>query len=161
MAIDMFLDIESIKGESADQAFKKHIQLVSWSWGASQNGTMQQGTGGGAGKVSVKDLSFTKHVDASSHLFLLHCCNGKHIPKATLSIRKAGGDPLVYQKLELTNCIVSSISTGGTDGQDRLTETIALNFAKFKFEYTKQKEDGSADGGPLPAGWDIPANVKV
>jgi type VI secretion system secreted protein Hcp len=162
MALDMFIDIEGVPGESIDEVHKGHISLLAWSWGASQNGTTHLGPGGGAGKVNVQDLSFTKYVDSSSHLLLLNCCNGTHIPKATLTIRKAGGaSPLDYQVLTLSDIIVSSISTGGSGGEDRLTENVTLNFAHFKFEYTKQKKDGGADGGPLPAEWNIPKNAKV
>ena len=162
MAIDMFLEVEGVPGESIDAVHTGHIALLAWNWGASQSGSTHLGPGGGSGKVNVQDLSFTKYVDSSSHLLLLNCCNGAHIPKATLRIRKAGGTaPLDYQVLTLTDIIVSSISTGGSGGEDRLTENVSLNFAKFKFEYTKQKADGTADGGPLPAGWDIPKNEKV
>lgn len=162
MALDMFIDIEGIPGESADKVHKGHISLLTWSWGATQSGSTHIGTGGGSGKVNVNDLSFTKYIDAASHLLLLNCCNGKHIPKATLTIRKAGGDAaLDYLKLTLEDIIVSSVSTGASVGDDMLTEAIQLNFAKFKFEYTKQKKDGTADGGPLPAGWDMQKNDKV
>ena len=162
MAIDMFLEVEGVPGESIDDVHKGHIAILAWSWGASQSGSAHLGPGSGSGKVNVQDLSFTKYVDSASHLLLLNCCNGTHIPKATLTIRKAGGAaPLDYQVLTLTDIIVSSISTGGSGGEDRLTENVSLNFAKFKFEYTKQKADGTADGGPLPAGWDIPKNEKV
>lgn len=162
MAIDMFLEVEGIPGESIDSVHKGHISLLAWSWGASQSGSTHLGPGGGSGKVNVQDLSFTKYVDEASHLLLLNCCNGTHIPKAVLTIRKAGGTaPLDYVVLTLNDIIVSSVSTGGSGGEDRLTENVSLNFAKFKFEYTKQKADGSADGGPKPAGWDIPKNEKV
>ncbi len=162
MALDMFIDIDGVPGESIDKVHKGHISLLAWSWGTSQSGTTHSGPGGGAGKVNVQDLSFTKYIDSSSHLLLLNCCNGKHIPKATLTIRKAGGDsPVDYLVLTLEEILVSSVSTGGSGGEDRLTENVSLNFAKFKFEYTKQKADGSADGGPLPAEWNIPANAKT
>ena len=162
MAIDMFLEVEGIPGESIDSVHKGHISLLAWSWGASQSGSTHLGPGGGSGKVNVQDLTFTKYVDEASHLLLLNCCNGTHIPKAVLTIRKAGGTaPLDYVVLTLNDIIVSSVGTGGSGGEDRLTENISLNFAKFKFEYTKQKADGSADGGPKPAGWDIPKNEKV
>jgi type VI secretion system secreted protein Hcp len=162
MALDMFMDIDGIPGESVDKVHKGHISLVSWSWGATQAGSTHIGTGGGSGKVDVRDLNFTKYIDGASHLLLLNCCSGKHIPKATLTVRKAGGDmPLDYVKLTMEDIIVTSVSTGGVLSEDLLTETITLNFAKFKFEYTKQKKDGSADGGPLPAGWNMQENVKV
>lgn len=35
MAVDMFLKIDGIKGESQDKKHKDEIDLSSWSWGAS------------------------------------------------------------------------------------------------------------------------------
>ena len=160
MAADMFLKLEGVDGESKDDSHKKEIDVLSWSWGASQSGTGHVGGGSGAGKVSVQDLSVTKYVDSSSHQLLLDCCNGQHIKKGTLVVRKAGATPLEYIKLTMEDILVSNIHTGGSGGEDRLTETITLNFSKFKYEYTPQKSDGSGDG-TKETGWDIAANKKV
>lgn len=160
MAVDMFIKIGKIEGEAADDKHKKEIDVLAWSWGASQSGTTHMGTGGGSGKVNIQDLSFTKYVDSSSNALLLACCNGEHQEEAVFVVRKAGKEPLEYVKLTLNEVIVSSISTGGSGGEDRLTENITLNFAKFKFEYTPQKKDGTGDAAKI-AGWDIPANIKV
>ena len=161
MAVDMFIKIDTIQGESVDEKHKDSVDILAWSWGISQSGTMHIGKGGGAGKVSVQDLSFTKYVDAGSHSLILACCAGTHIPKAVLTVRKAGDKPLEYLKIELSSILVSSVSTGGSGGEDRLTENITLNFAKFKFVYQPQDAKGGKLGGELIAGWDIAKNVKV
>ena len=57
MAVDMFIKIGDIKGESHDKGHKDSIDILAWSWGMSQSGTTHMGTGGGAGKVSVNDIS--------------------------------------------------------------------------------------------------------
>src|SRR6266508_4609493 len=129
MAVDMYFKIGDIKGEATDKVHKEEIDVLAWSWGASQSGTTHQGTGAGAGKVNVQDVSFTKWVDKSSPVLLKHCCTGAHIATATLVVRKAGGTQLEYIKLLLTDLIVTSVSTGGSGGEDRLTENITLNFA--------------------------------
>jgi type VI secretion system secreted protein Hcp len=160
MAVDMFIKIKGIEGESNDSKHKKEIDVLAWSWGLSQSGTSHTGGGAGAGKVNVQDLSFTKYVDSATHALVLACCNGEHIEEAVFVVRKAGKEPLEYIKLTLNELIVSSISTGGSGGEDRLSENITLNFAKFKLEYTPQKADGTGDAAKT-AGWDIPQNVKV
>ena len=160
MAVDMFIKIKGIDGESMDDKHKKEIDVLAWSWGASQSGSAHIGGGAGAGKVNVQDLSFTKYIDSASHALLLACCNGEHIGEAVFVVRKAGKDPLEYIKLTLNDLIVSSVSTGGSGGEDRLTENITLNFGKFKYEYAPQKADGTGDAVKT-AGWDIPANKKV
>lgn len=90
MAIDMFLKIEGVEGESTDKSHKGEIDILSWSWGMSQSGTTHMGSGGGSGKVSVQDLSLTKYVDAATHALMLGCCKGTHFDQAVLVVRKAG-----------------------------------------------------------------------
>ena len=147
MALDMFMKIAGLKGESVDKTHAGEIDVLAWSWGISNSGTTHQGGGGGAGKANVQDLSFTKYTDASSHALLLAASNGQHYPKANLVVRKAGGKgaPIEYIKIEMTEVMITSVSCGGSGGEDRLTENVTLNFAKVKYEYTPQKADGTPD----------------
>lgn len=158
MAVDMFIKIGDIVGESKDSALAGQIDVLAWSWGMSQSGTMHLGGGGGAGKVSMQDMSLTKFIDKSSPVLMQHCSDGSQMGDAVLTVRKAGKKPLSYVVISLKDVIVTSVSTGGSGGEDRLTENVTLNFAKVKFEYTAQKQDGSADGGAIPMTWDIPGN---
>ena len=81
MAVDIFIKIGDLKGESVDTKHKGEIDVLAWSWGMTQSGTTHTGSGGGAGKVNVQDLSFTKYVDKSTPNLMQYCCNGKHFPK--------------------------------------------------------------------------------
>jgi type VI secretion system secreted protein Hcp len=112
-----------------------------------QTGTMGHGTGGGAGKVHINDISVTKYLDKSTPELMLACCNGKHIASGLITVRKAGEKPLEYLKIKLTD--------------DQLSENLTLNFSKFQVEYQPQGKDGSAQGGPVMMGWDVKQNVKV
>lgn len=160
MAVDMFMKVGDIKGEARDKSHSDEIDVLSWSWGLSQSGTMHISGGGGAGKVNIQDLSFTKYVDKSSTNLMLACCNGKHYPEALLTVRKAGENPVEYLKLTMTDVLITGVSTGGSGGEDRITENVMLNFAKVKVEYTPQKPDGSADA-VMDMGWNIEENVKL
>jgi len=161
MAVDMFLKINGVDGEAKDKGHPKAIDVLSWSWGCSNSGSAHVGGGAGAGKVNVQDISVTKWVDSSSPSLILTCCNGTHYDEANLFIRKAGGSaPVEYLKIKLTEVFVTSVSTGGSGGEDRLTENISLNFGKFQLFYTPQDDKGAA-GTAIPAGWDIAANTKV
>jgi len=159
MAVDMFLKLADIPGESIDATHKDEIQVLAWSWGISQSGSMHAGPGGGAGKANVQDLSFTKYMDKSSPNLAFHCCKGTHFGNALLTVRKAGGNPLEYYKLEITEVLITSISTGGSGGEDRLTENITLNFAKWKVTYQPQDAKGAKLGGEVIQQYDIPANA--
>lgn len=157
MAVDMFIKIGDMGGESKDSGHKGEIDVLSWSWGMSQSGSMHSGGGGGAGKVNVQDLSLTKWMDASSAPLMKACCAGTHIGEALLTVRKAGDKPLEYLKIKLTNVLVSAVSTGGSGGEDRLTENVTLNFEKVNVEYNTQNEKGGKDK-PFLMGWNISAN---
>ena len=160
MAVDMFIKIGDIKGESRDDKHKDEIDVLSWSWGLHQSGSMSMGGGGGAGKVSINDLTLTKYIDKSTTNLFLSCCNGKHYKDAKLTVRKAGEKPVEYLKITMTDVLVTNVSQGGSGGEDRLVENVSLNFAKVKVEYTGQKQDGSADA-TMDAGWDLAKNIKV
>jgi type VI secretion system secreted protein Hcp len=164
MAVDMFLTFDEaakIKGETQDKKFKEKngIDVLAWSWGMSQSGTTHMGEGGGGGKANFQDLSFTHYVDAASCDLMSASANGKHIPKAELTVRKAGDKPLEYIIITMEEVIVTSISTGGSGGEDRLTENVTLNFAKFTMKYKSQGKAGAEDK-PSQFTWDIAANAK-
>lgn len=162
MAVDMFLKFTpDLKGESVDSKHKEEIDVLSWSFGASQSATTHMGGGGGAGKVNVQDISITKYMDKASPQLFFSCASGKHYDSVLLTCRKAGGDNKVdYLKYKLTEVLVSSYQTGASGGEDRLTENISLNFAKIEIEYTPQDAKGAA-AGVAKAGWDIAKNIKV
>jgi type VI secretion system secreted protein Hcp len=161
MAVDMFLDLEGeIKGESVDSKHKDEIDVLAWSWGLSQSGTFHHGSGGGAGKANYQDLSITKYVDLSSPNLMLYCANGDHFASATLTVRKAGKQPLEYMKITMKQVLVTSVSTGGSGGEDRLTENVTLNFAEIYYDYKKQKPDGSGEA-PVSFKWKISENVQA
>lgn len=159
MAMDMFIKIGALKGESRDKTHKDEIDVLAWSWGMSNSGSAHVGGGAGAGKVNVQDLSFTKYIDKSSPDLMLACCNGKHYDKAVLVVRKAGETPLEYLTITMEDLLVTSVSTGGSGGEDKLTENCTLNFARVKVQYKEQTPTGGIGDKP-EMGWDIAANVK-
>ncbi len=160
MAVDMFMKIDGVTGESQDQnGHGGEIDVLAWSWGISNSGTTHMGSGSGGGKANVQDLSFTKYVDVSSPDLALACLNGKHFATATLTVRKAGETPLEYIILEMTDVIVTSISKGGSGGEDRLTENLSLNFGQIHEKYVEQTPQGGTGGQPDYT-YDIAGNIK-
>jgi len=145
MAVDMFLKLEGIDGESVDSKKSKEIDILAWSWGMSQSGTFHMGAGGGAGKASFQDINVTKYVDKASATLMTKLATGDHVTKARLTVRKAGKTPLEYIIIEMEKVMITSYSTGGSGGEDKLTENITLNFAKVHVKYVPQKEDGTGD----------------
>jgi len=159
MPVNMFLKLDNIKGESIDNKHKDEIDVLAWSWGM-QTAVSATTSGGAAGKVNVQDISITKHIDKATPGLMLACCGGQHFKEGLLTVRKAGETPLEYLKITMKEVVVSSISMGGSATEERLAETIKLNFAQFRTQYIPQKPDGSGDA-LVEMGWDIAHNVKI
>ncbi|MEL7471361.1 MAG: type VI secretion system tube protein Hcp [Pseudomonadota bacterium] len=160
MAVDMFLKMDGIAGESEDNDHKGENDVLSWSWGMSQSGTMHIGGGGGAGKASFQDLVVTKWVDKGSVSLMQKCSKGTHIPKARLIVRKAGDKPLECIRFDIDDILVSSVSTGGSGGDEKLTESVSLNFREWKMTYTPQSDTG-ANAPAVDFAFNIAKNVPV
>ena len=160
MAVDYFLKLDGIKGESHDSKHKDEIDLLSWSWGEAQTGSHSAGGGGGAGKVSMQDFHFVMHVNVGSPKLLLACATGEHIKEANLTCRKAGKEQQEYLKIKMTDLLVSSYQTGGSTGGEVPIDQISLNYSKIEFQYCQQKPDGTLDG-PVKAGFDLKAMAKI
>lgn len=159
MAVDMFLKMPPIKGEAQDKTHKDDMDVLAWSWGMSNSGSAHIGGGAGSGKVNVHDLSVTKWVDKASCDLMKAACNGRHFDEAKLVVRKAGTNPLEYITITMNKVFVTSVSTGGSGGEDRLTENVTLNFAKVKVEYKQQDDKGSVGATPNMT-WDISKNAE-
>jgi type VI secretion system secreted protein Hcp len=161
MAVDMFIKIGALAGESVDAKQAGDIDVLAWSWGMSNAGSAHVGGGAGAGKVNVQDLSFTKYVDKSSPDLMLACCQGTHQPEAKLLVRKAGGTaPVPYLTITMKEVFVTSLSTGGSGGEDRLTENVTLNFASVTVDYIEQLA-GGGNGATPSMKWNIAENSNA
>jgi len=139
--VDYFLKLEGIDGESTDATCRECIHIESFSWGATNPSAPRAhgtGGGGGAGKVSVHDISITKMNDKSSPDLMQAAATGQHIKSAKLFVRKAGKEQQEYLTYELENVLVSSFSTSGhgSDSSSRPMESLSLNFTKITFQWT-------------------------
>lgn len=157
LAVDMFLKLDGIDGEVQDRVHSQEIEVLAWSWGATQGGTTAMGAGSAGGKANIHDMYFTKYIDSSTHSLMQKIFSGEDIATGTLVVRTAGARPLEYLKITMTDIRVKSLSTGGSTGDDRLSENVSLGFRTVKVEYVPLKQDGQ--GGPVvTAGWDLAAN---
>ena len=157
MATDIFAKIGDIKGESLDSKHKDEIEVLSWSWGVTQSGTMAFGGGGGEGKASFHDFNFTHHIDKASPVLLKACATGQHIKEATVTVRKAGKGQQEFLIIKMNDVLITSVSPSGAGDAPSTAEHVALQFAKVDLEYRPQKADGSLDVG-LHFKYDIKSN---
>lgn len=145
-AVDYFLKIDGIEGESKDSKHKGEIEIQSFSFGATNSGTGHTGGGSGAGKVVMQDFHFVCHTSKASPKLMLKCADGSHIKSAILTCRKAGKDQQEYLKYTLTDVLVSSYQTGGSASSTVPTDQFSLNFVKVESEYKEQDEKGQLAG---------------
>ncbi len=157
MAADIFAKLGDIKGESGDSKHKDEVEVLSWSWGVNQSGTLAQGGGGGAGKANFNDFNFTHHVDKASPVLLKACATGEHIKEATITVRKAGKGQQEFLIIKMNDIIITSVAPSGAGDGATTAESVALQFAKVDLEYKPQKADGSLDAG-VHFKYDIKAN---
>ena len=146
MATDIFAKIGDIKGESLDDKHKGEVEVLSWSWGVAQVGSMAHGSGGGTGKASFSDLHIMHYVDKASPVLMKACATGEHIKEATLTARKAGKGQQEYLIIKMNDIIITSVQPSGSGGEVAV-ESFTLQCSKVDMEYKPQKADGSLDAG--------------
>ena len=145
MAVDVFLKIDTVKGESKDAKHPDEIDVLSWSWGVSNATGMDAGAGGGAGRANFNDMSFMHAVDKSSPVLLQACAMGDHFKEATLVSRKSGKGQQEYLIVKMKEVFVTSVQPSGSS--EHPMESVSLSFGHVDLEYKPQKEDGSLDAG--------------
>ncbi len=130
MAVDYFLKIEGIKGESEDIAHRDWIEVESWSWGLSQPGIRMAvgvGAGSGAGRAAFKPLSIQKRLDKSSPALFRNCASARRLPSAILELVErstesgegSSGRVLLSYKMKdvvITGWQFSALPSGDEDG---------------------------------------------
>lgn len=144
MAVDVFLNLDGVKGESKDaNGHAGEIDVLSFSWGCSNGASFAHGGGGGAGKVSYSDLNIMLNVCKASVVLMEKCATGDHIKKAVLTVRKAGKTQQEFYIITLTDLLVSSYQASASS--EIPTDSVSLAFSKIEFQYKPQKGDGSLE----------------
>ncbi|MBM7566693.1 type VI secretion system secreted protein Hcp [Paenibacillus sacheonensis] len=141
----MILELANIKGESKDAGHKGGIEILSFSFGATNTATVVGGGGGGAGKPQYNDFSFMKYLDSSSLPLLGNLASGKAIKDGTLYFY-GSGDSKPYLTVKLEQIFITSSQYSDSAGGNPFTESFSLRASKMTFSY--QAYDGA--GRPLP-----------
>jgi type VI secretion system secreted protein Hcp len=158
MATDIFAKLGDIKGESLDAKHKDEIEVLSYSWGVTNAGSMAHGSGGGEGKATFHDLSFVHNIDKASPILMQACATGVHIKEATITHRKAGKEQHEYLIVKMNDVVITGVTHGGSG--DGHSENVSMSFAKVAVEYKPQKADGSLDAG-VKFGYDVKARKEL
>jgi type VI secretion system secreted protein Hcp len=163
MAIDVYLYIDGIKGESSDDRHKDWIECKAVNWGVEQPRSATASTGGGhtAERCEHRDIVISKLADLSSPILLQTCAAGRTIPKAKFEFMRADaqGERVKYFEIEIDNVLIGAVSPSVDEG-DILMEEVGFKFSRVRWKYTQQKISGGA-GGNTSGGWDLAANRIV
>lgn len=160
MAQDIFLNLSGIAGESIDATHAGDIEVLEWTWSVRQPAAMLAGSGGGAGKCTVEDLTFDHCTDRASPNLVQYCLTGKHIARAILVMRKAGGSPLEYLKMTMEDVLVTQVTPVYFNTMRAPRERVALSFSRFRQEYVVQNASGGS-AGTVSVGYDVKANAVI
>ncbi|KAA6187372.1 type VI secretion system tube protein Hcp [Thiohalocapsa marina] len=161
MAFDAYLKVEGVDGEATDAAHDKWIQVLSYSVGLSQPVSGVTGTGGRTGgRADFQDLSIVKVIDNSTPDLSIKCAKGEHIPTVELELCLATGDKHTFMKYTFEDCIVTSVTPGGSSGgEPKPTEQVSFAYGKIKWEYTPIDDTG-APGSTTDRKWDLEKNQQ-
>jgi len=149
MAVDYFLKLsDGIEGESSDSNHKSEIQLMSWSWGASQVSSVGGTGGSGAGKADLSDFSIMTYFDKATPKFFKSIGLGTHIKTGTMSAIKSGADGKPYLKVDFKELFVSSLQMSGSS--EIPTVSLSFTYNEIKIDYSVQDENGNLKStGPV------------
>jgi type VI secretion system secreted protein Hcp len=158
MAVQYFLKLQGVEGESTDAHHRGEIEVEAWSWGETNTVGTSSGGGGGAGRVTMGDLRFTAFLGRASPKLLLACAAGQHIPSAVLAAQRTGPAPADFLTITLSDVAVKAYEVGDAGAADPAPrDRVGLGFGRITMEYRPQNPDGSL-GQPVRSGWDLKAN---
>jgi type VI secretion system secreted protein Hcp len=160
MAVDMFMRVEGANGESKDSNHKDWTDIKSFSWGATQPGSMSSGGGGGVGKASFNDLQVEALIDKAAPAILKTCISGKHLNKVEISICKAGGEQIEYTRVTLEEVMITSVQYVTDPKSDSVIVVYGFQAAKVKQQYWEQTDKGGK-GAETQIAWNIKENKEA
>jgi type VI secretion system secreted protein Hcp len=153
------LKLDGIKGESTDRQHKDEIVVESWHWGVANAGAPATGAGGGAGRASFTDLTFTHAVDRASTSLWRACATGLHIRDAVLATARRGRTNADFLVITMIDVLVTSVTMSQSADAPPM-EQVSMRFARVDLEYRAQKPSGALEPG-IHFKYDIAANREL
>ena len=149
--VDYFLKIDGIDGESTDATHKGWIQLLSFSWGASNPSRVIASGRTRAGRPTISDFTFTSTTSTASPTLFADCVTGKNHPTAVITgLRSGDRGQVEFLKIRLSDVLVSSYQTSASS--DVPTDSTSLSFRKIEYSIYSQS------GTPVTGVWDVVRN---
>jgi type VI secretion system secreted protein Hcp len=140
MAVDYFLKLDGIQGESVDDKHQGWIQVSSFSWGASQVSSVAATGGSGAGKADLTDFNITKYLDKATTPLFKSLVLGTHIKTGNFEAVKSGAGGKPFLKVDFQELFVTTQHNVATT--EIPTESVSFSYNQIKIEYSQQNEQG-------------------
>jgi type VI secretion system secreted protein Hcp len=163
MGHDVYIKIEGIEGESNDAKHIGWIEVTSFGLAISQNISTTASSAGGASaeRADFSEFTFSKLLDKSSPLLALACADGTHFDCIAVELYRSGTEKVKYMEYKLSNCIISSVSTGSKGKRFFPSEHVSINFGKVQWTYTLQSRQGGWAAGNIASGWNLERNARA
>ncbi len=158
MAVDYFLKLDPVKGESTAEGFKDQVQVLSWSWGGSNTSTVSGSSGSGAGKADLSDLNIMITMDKASPEFFKGMTEGTHYKKGILSAVKTGAKGKPYLTVDLDEVFVTSLQLSASS--EVPTVSVSFTYKAISIEYKQQGTDGTLTSTGAVK-YDVATNVSA
>jgi type VI secretion system secreted protein Hcp len=153
MAVNAYLMIDGRPGPSTSK--QNAIDILSFSFGASQTAVIGVGSSGGearAGRANLADISIMKVVDKVSPLLFDDCVTGNYLKTVDIIYDKPmGDDQQDYYKIHMENALITSIQHSGSN--ENPMESISFAYSKVKLSYNP--EEGGSLKGFIDKGFDV------
>ena len=163
MPSDVYLKVDGLEGESNDSKHKNEIEVLSFTWGVTQQitGTVSSSGTFTGQRCDMSPLVIQKLFDKASPKASQACAAGDHFASAVLTLCRAGGDKQPYMEYKLSDVLLSSVQVGGGGEGGVPSESWALQYSKIEMKYTQIGLDGKPAGAGAAVGWDLKENKKV
>ena len=165
MALQMYMKMDGVLGDSKSYKHKGWADVLSWNWGMTSNRKLANDIDGD--KTSLNELSIIKSIGVDSANIRLLYAQGKIIPSVELSITPSVGKREVQTKyvyIKMEDVLIKSIVTGGSTEDAFFKEHITLLFDRIRFEYSLDAvslDDSPSDtDNDFDFEWNVPGNVE-
>ncbi|NHB91174.1 Hcp family type VI secretion system effector [Photorhabdus cinerea] len=163
MSSSIFLQIDSIPGESTDSQHKDWIELEHVNFGVFNHARIADS---GKRKITVGAADFrtidcVKVMDTSSIKLLSAAAQGTAIKNVKLAICTIfKGEMHPYAEVEMDECIISDVHETCSRGGEFPQEQFSITYSKIKWTFTPLSPDGNKGKKVGPEGWDLIENKK-
>lgn len=132
-SLDYFLKIPGASGDSADSKHKNEIDVMSWAWGVSNNGS---------GSV-FEPFTWEQQMDSSFVPLFLGLVNDSPFASALLTVRRSGQSQFEFFRMTLTDVHVASLSSHGTATNTVIVDA-AVRYGGIAMHYCRQSYTGGS-----------------